>query len=565
MAGRRVQEPEWVPQPHERATMPGSPANPWHPVSRRVLFACISVLCGLTGGFGNAIITANLTNLQGSLGLYAYETQWLPVAYVATNVCANLLLIKFRQQFGLRRFAQVFLAGYALATAAHLFVHGFWSAVLVRGISGVTAAALSTLALLYMMQAMSPAWRLKGVVLAIGIPQLAVPIARLFPSTLLEANRWQTLYWFELGLALLSLAAVRLLPLPPSERFKAFEKLDFVTFALFAPGVAMLCAVLGLGRTLWWTSVPWIGYALIGALVLIPTAFFIEHLRRHPLLNTRWLGSADILRFALVATLVRVVLSEQSVGAVGLFTTLGLTNDQFHGLFTVILVATAAGTVVSAVTLNPLFLGKPILIALMLISVGALMDSYSNNLTRPQDMYLSQAMQAFAGAMFLGPALLIGLTRALQQGPTHFVSFSALYGMTQSLGGLLGSALIGTFQTVQEKIHSHAIVEHLTMIDPQVAQRVQAGGAAYGRVLGDPTLRSAEGAAILAQAATREANVLAYNDVFLLVSLIALATFIWASIHISRIRRENLARAGQARAAGQPSPAGQAPSAGQTA
>lgn len=549
-----------MPQPHERAMIPGSPANPWHPLSRRILYALISALCGLTGGFGNAIITANLTNLQGSLGLYAYETQWLPVAYVSTNVCANLLLIKFRQQFGLRRFAQIFLAGYVLVTAGHLFVHGFWSAVLVRGVSGVAAASLSTLGLLYMMQAMPAAWRLKGIVLAIGIPQLAVPIARLFPSTLLEADRWQTLYWFELGLSLLSLAAVRLLPLPPSERFKAFEATDFVTVALFAPGVALLCAVLGLGRTLWWTSVPWIGYALIGALVLIPTAFFIEHMRRNPLLNTRWLGSADILRFALVATLVRIVLSEQSVGAVGLFTTLGLTNDQFHGLFTVILLAMAAGTVVSAVTINPLFLGKQILIALMLIAVGALIDSFSNNLTRPQDMYLSQAMQAFAGALFLGPALLIGLTRALQQGPTHFVSFSALYGMTQSLGGLLGSALIGTFQTVQEKVHSHAIVEHLTMTDPQVAARVASGGAAYGRVLGDPVLRSAEGAALLAQTATREANVLAYNDVFLLVSLIASGTFVWAAIHISRIRRENLARAAAeaaAAAAAQAQPRGQ--------
>ncbi len=108
--------------------------------------------------------------------------------------------------------------------------------------------------------------------LGIGIPQLATPLARLFSSDLLELGQWRALYAFELGLSLLCLAAVFLLRLPPSERMKAFKKLDFVTFALYAPGVALLCAFLGLGRVLWWTEAPWLGYALCGAIVLIAAA-----------------------------------------------------------------------------------------------------------------------------------------------------------------------------------------------------------------------------------------------------------------------------------------------------
>lgn len=525
--------------------MPGSPPTPWHPPARRIAYGAVGVLVVMAGALGNGIVTANLTSLQGSLGLYSAEIQWLPTVYVMTNVSANMLLIKFRQQFGIRLFAQLFLIAFVLTTGAHLFVHSFWSAVAVRAFSGIAAAALSTVGLLYFVQAVPAKHRLKGIVAAVSLPQLAVPLARLLPSDVFEADRWQSMYLFELGLALLCLAGVRLLPFPPVERTRAFERLDFVTFPLLATGIGLLCAVLGLGRTLWWFEAPWMAPALIGACVLIPLALTIEHFRANPLLNTRWLGSGDILRFALVSILVRIVLSEQTIGATGLLTVLGMGADQLWTLYFIVLLASAAGVAVSAMTIDPLFLGRPILIALGLICIGALLDSNSTNLTRPHDMYLSQALLGFAGVLFIGPALLVGLTRALQQGPTHFVSFSALFGITQNLGGLFGSALLGTFQVVRERVHSASINADFTLADPMVAQRIQQNAAAYGRVLTDPVLRQAEGAAILAQQATLEANVLAYNDVFLLIAAIAGATMLWASLHIMRIRRENLAKAAQ--------------------
>jgi hypothetical protein len=95
------------------------------------------------------------------------------------------------------------------------------------------------------------------------------------------------------------------------------------------------------------------------------------------------------------------------------------------------------------------------------------------------------------------------------------------------LGTLLGSALVGTFQSVREKFHSSILVEHLTLLDPQVAARIQAGGATVGGALADPAARNAQGVAALGAAATREANILAYNDVFLMITLVALLTLAW--------------------------------------
>ena len=536
-------------KPHERAAMPGSPATPEHPTGRRVAYFLVAILVGLTGGFGNALIAANLVNVQGTLGLYSDEAAWLATAYLMTNVCMNMLLIKFRQQFGLNVFIRIFLGAYVLLTLGHLFVHSFASAIAVRAASGVSAGVLSSLSLFYFIQALPARWRMKAIVLGVGVPQLATPMARLFSSDLLEFGGWRSLYYFELGLAMLSLAAVALFRLPPSERIKVFEKLDLVTFALFAPGMALLCAVLGQGRIVWWTEVPWLGWALCGAIALLSVAMVIEHNRANPLLNTRWLGSGDIVRFALVATLMRLLLSEQSFGVVGLLTALGVNNDQLVGLFTWVTLATLAGIVVSALTIDPQKLGTPIVVALVCIAVGSFLDTRATSLYRPQNFFLSQSLLGFAAALFVGPALLFGLTQALRKGPSHLVSFSALFGITQSLGGLAGSALLGTFQVMREKFHSHELVQSISLVDPLVATRVQSGAGAYGRVLGDTALRQAEGGALLAQQVTREANVLAFNDVFLVVGVFACVAVLWLSFLVVRSRRRAAAAAAPAPAA----------------
>jgi MFS family permease len=509
--------------------LPGSPSSPLHSTPRRLAYLLVGFIVALTGGLGNALVTVNLVYAQGSLGVYSAEIQWLPAVYVMASVSMNLLLVKFRQQFGLRLFTELFLVLYALATLAHLFVHGLGSAILVRAASGMSGAALTTLGLYYTLQGFPAQHRLKGVVLGIGFSQLALPIARIFSTELLEIAEWRGLYFFELGMCLLSLGCVLLLKLPPGDRIRAFEKLDFLTFALFAPGVALLCAVLGLGRTVWWFEAPWLGWCLAGSIVLVTAAVAIEHNRARPLLNIRWLTTSNMVRLALSVLLIRIVQSE-ATGTVGFLQALGLQNDQMRELWMVTLVASIAGMAASALTISPSRIQTSLMFALVLMALGAYMDSHATNLTRPAQMYVSQALLAFAGVFFIGPVFVSGFGAIIAQ-PSNLISFSLMFSMTQNLGGLLGSALVGTVQVLREKYHSSQLVEHLTLIDPLVASRVQGSGAALAGTLGDPALRSAQGVASLGAAATREANILAYNDVFLLISIVAIATLAWMMAH----------------------------------
>lgn len=533
-------------KPHERPVLPGSPATPDHTTPWRLAYAFVGVLVALTGSLGNAAVTADLPQLAGALGVTTTEAAWLPVVFVMTNACMNLLLVKFRMQYGLRLFTEIILVVFLATAAAHLFLEDYGSTLVVRGVAGMAAAGMSTLGILYIIQAFPAQHRLKGIIIGVGLSSLAIPLARLGVIRLLDLDQWRAFYMFELGLVLVALPAVFALKMPPSQRVKAFERLDFVTFALFAPGVALLTAVLGLGRIVWWTEAAWIGWALAGAIVLLTAAALIEYNRANPLIDVKWLAGRDLVRLLLAILLVRIVLSEQTTGAVGFLQQMGLVPQQMQGLFVVMLIATAAGTLVSAFTLNPMKLWKPISIALVMIAVGAFIDSHATVLTRPTQLYFSQALLAFAAAFFIGPTMILGFGQVLQGGGKNMVSFIVLFSIGQNVGGLMGSALVGTIQTLREKFHSSQLSESIGLGDPETVLRLQQLGGAYAHVIGDAAQRQGAALRLLQQQVSQQAQVLAYNDVFLLISGAAAIGAAWVALNHYRPKLEARRAARQA-------------------
>lgn len=519
-------------------------------LGRSMAYASVSLLLGLTQGLGFNLVNNNLPWIQGSLGAYANEAAWLSTAYTATNATIALLAIKFRFQFGLRLFGDIGLGLFIVVAIAHLFTNDLRSAIAVRAASGVAATALSTLALLYMIAAVPEHRRPMGIALGVGWSQLAAPLSRLLSSDLLEIGQWHGLYLVEIGLSLLCLAAVNLVRVPPIPRVKMFQARDFLTFALFAPGVALLCAVLSQGRFGWWFDTPWLGWALALAIVLLAAAVLVELHRAQPLLHLRWLTSADMLRLVVIILLFRIVLSEQGVGAFGFLQAIGMNNDQMRGLSWVMFWATLAGVIAVAVTINPAKVSTPALIALLLIAAAAWTDSHVTNLTRPAQMYLSQGLIAFASALFLPAAMLAGFSRAMKQGQEFIVSFAVIFGAGQSLGAMAGSAFLGTLWAVREKAHSAALVERLVLIDPLVAERVRQYVGAQAGHIADPTIRQAEGLVLLSQAVTREATVLAYADVFRVIAVLAVLVFFYLlALRLREDARTRAAAAMQAKAA----------------
>jgi hypothetical protein len=279
----------------------------------------------------------------------------------------------------------------------------------------------------------------------------------------------------------------------------------------------------------------WIGWALAGCLPLFGAVFLIEYHRANPLIDMRWLGTLNFLRFVMVGTVARIVLSEQTYGSVGLLNILGTTNEELLAFSVITVAASVAGIIAGAMIVGPNRLTQPVALAIGIVAIAAAFDSHATNLTRAPQMFFTQALIAFSTTLYIGPAILIGFARVVAEGGKKLTSFIILFGVTQSIGGLIGTALLSTYQIVREKFYSFDIIQHLVGSDPLVTQALSISGSRASNVIVDPALLTLQGVTALGQRVTIEANVLAYDDLFRLAAVIsAITTFLLLILLVSR-------------------------------
>ncbi|MBJ3775098.1 MFS transporter [Acuticoccus mangrovi] len=504
------------------------------PPLRAAGYCATSVVLALAQGFGQSLVSSNVNVLQGSFGATQAEVTWLAAAYLAPNVSLTLALVKIRAQYGLRNFAELSILGFVLAAILNYTAHDLDAAIAVRFMSGMAAAPMTSLAFLYMLEPLPPRLKLGvGLSAALTFIMLGPTVTRLISPHLLDIGLWHGLTAMEMALAMIGFGLIYLLPLNSPPRHKVIEAADVVSYFLIAIGFGSVAVVLTLGTLYWWLEAPWLGWLVVVAAATLTLAAVIELNRKNPLLDIRWLASPQIVHFAGALLLFRIVLSEQTSGAAGLFRTLGYLNADMQTLYVVILVASLAGGLVCAVSMRP---GKEPWfhsVALLLIIVGAVMDSTITSATRPDDLLLSQGMIAFASALFLPPAMMRGLMAALAKGREYILSFIIVFLVTQKLGGTLGAAVFGTFVRLRQQLHLTRIVEGFALGDTLVTERLATLTGVYGATMPDAANRAAQAAAQLKSEATREAVVLAYADAFRVIAVITALALAGLFIHLA--------------------------------
>jgi hypothetical protein len=516
----------------EHPALPGSVYTPKISMSLRVGYFFVALIIGVCSGLANALISVNLGNIAGSVGLYVSEASVLTGIYVGMNACGNLILVKSRIQFGIPLIIKVLFPLYAIVALIQIASPGLTTAMIVRAISGLCAACLTTLTIYNLLQVFSEKLKPLAIVIGIAIPQLCTPIARLFPVEMLANSSWHGLHLIEFLLGLIPLAALLAFPLPPTDKARTLGYLDFLSYFLFAPAIVMFCCVLSLGKVLWWFDTPMLGWLLFLAIIMFVIGVLIELSRKEPLLHLEWLTSIDFLRFIAIALFVRIALAEQTFGAVGFLTSSGLNNDQLHTLFCCVILGIIFGTITSALTLTKTRLPYQVMFASLIIGLGAWMDSNSSNVTRPMQLYFSQALIGFGTTMFIGPALLYGFMKLLKKGGSFFITFALIFSMTQNLGGLIGSAILGTYQIERAKVHAAELANRMSKTDTQVLNRLQSNSQSLSNVIVDQNSRYEQAVGQLGKSLNQEANILSYNDVFFSVMLIALSIALFISLNL---------------------------------
>lgn len=511
------------------------------PVPLRLLYAIASLTAAVMQGLGTSLISVNLAQIAGPLEATQNEAAWLMAAYLFPNVSLGLFLFKVRTQYGIRNFCEIAIIPYVLISLAHLWVNDFGVSLALRFFAGAAAAPVSSVAFLYMLEIFPPEKKLNiGLCLALIGLALSTPIAGLVSPSLLDIDDLQSLYLLEFGLALITFGFIYALPLTSPPRSKVIKPMDFLSYGLLATSMGCMAIVFTMGRLYWWLEADWLGWLLIVAIVTGCLMAIIELHRKSNLIDIRWITSWEIVHFAGILLVFRMLLTEQSTGAINLFKQLGLFNEQLTGLYWVILIGSVASGLLCAMVMKPgrewaIHLG-----ALLLIAIGSFMDSHATTLTRPEQMYISQALVAFGSGLFLPPAMAVGFAAALKKGLPYIMSFLAVFMFTQKVGAFIGSALFGTFVTWREQYHSAILTSRLLPTDPLVATRLQQYIASYSKATADLSQRTIQGTSLFAKQVQQQAYVLAYNDAFFVIFLVAVGAIAVLLLNVGWTNRHRL-------------------------
>jgi len=531
------------PQPMAPAASPSPP--PLAFVPKTPLVAIAYVLASLTAavmqGLGTSLISLNLQQLAGPLEATQTEASWLMAAYLFPNVSLGLILFKVRTQYGIRNFCEIAIIPYILVCLAHLWVDNLSMDILLRFLAGAAAAPISSVAFLYMLEIFPPEKKLNiGLCMALAGLALSTPLAGLLSPSLLDANDLRGLYLLELGLALITFGFIYVLPLSSPPRAKVISSMDILDYSLLAISMGCLAIVFTMGRLYWWLEADWIAWLLIVSIVTASVLAMIELNRKNNLVDFRWITSREIIHFAGILLVFRILLTEQSTGAINFMRQIGMFNEQMTGLYWCILIASVLSGFACAAVMKPGREAGIHLVALILLATGSLMDSYSTALTRPEQMYVSQSLIAFGSGLFLPPAMAVGFSAAMKRGMSYILSFFAVFLFTQKVGAFIGSALFGTFVTIREQYHSAIMASRLVSTDPLVSARMQQYVGAYSKTTPDGLQRSAQGASLFAKQVQTQAYVLAYNDAFFATFLLAVGAIAVLLINVAWNHRHRL-------------------------
>lgn len=131
------------------------------------------------------------------------------------------------------------------------------------------------------------------------------------------------------------------------------------------------------------------------------------------------------------------------------------------------------------------------------------------------ELFLPQALRGISLMMCMVPINMIALGTLP---PQRIKNASGLFNLTRNLGGAFGLAAINTILVSRSDIHNSQLAEHVRWGSAVAEERLAGLGASLRPVLGD----AADGAALgrIAGMVRAQAQVIAFSDVFLILSLI---------------------------------------------
>ncbi|MCG9738501.1 DHA2 family efflux MFS transporter permease subunit [Shewanella insulae] len=482
----------------------------------------VAVFAGLIGAF-MAILDIQITNasmkeIQGSLGATLEEGSWIATAYLVAEMIAIPLSGWLSQGLSVRRYLLWTTAAFILASFLCSLSWNLEAMIAFRALQGFFGGALIPLAFRLILELLPEEKRATGMALFGVTATFAPSIGPTLGGWLTEQFSWHYLFYINIPPGLLVMAMLAYGLRPQAIDWDKLKNADYSGIVTMALGMGCLEVVLEEGNRKDWFGSELIQNLAIVAVINIALFVFIQLRKSSPLVNLRLLGQRD---FAL-STLAYFLLGMALFSAIYM---IPLYLSQIHDYSPL-----EIGEVI-------MWMGFPQLLVLPLVprllqrfdgrylaafgfSMFALSYYMNSHMTLDfagEQMILAQVVRALGQPFILVP---IGIIATMHISAQQTPSASTVLNVIRNLGGAFGIALVATLIDNQSRTHLADMKQTVTAVSGQAYQYLQQTTQLFVQGGSDPVTAQAQAKAMLAKTMTQQAYVQAYNDVFLIISVL---------------------------------------------
>ena len=450
------------------------------------------------------IVNVALPQMQGQLGATPDQISWVLTSYMVASGIFMPLTGYFSDRLGQKRYLQLSIAGFTVASALCGLSSNLFELVLFRLLQGVFGAALvplsqSIMVRTYPLEERGRAMAIWGVGVMVG-PILGPTLG----GYLTEALSWRWTFFINLPVGLLSLFLTWRV-VPDSERRE--RSMDWFGLTLLALAIGGLQWVLDRGSQEDWFNSPQIQLAAL--ISLIGFVGFGLHSRSG---SEHVLFHADIFRDRNFVTS-SLLLAVFGLGLFGNMMLQPLMLEHLLGYPTITTGLTLAprgvASMISMMVVGRLIgrVDPRVLIAsgIIICTTGSwFATQYTTDINVPWVVW-PMVVQGFGLGMVFVPLSTIAFSTLA---PTHAAEAAGLFSLLRTIGSSIGISIVATTLTRQSQVLWNQFGGHITVFNPAVHAYLGHAGL---------TLDMPQSAAILGQQLARQATMTAFVDAYILV------------------------------------------------
>ena len=503
------------------ATAGAIPAD--QPMDKRKLIAFFAMVFGMFMSILDIqIVSASLAEIQAGLGAGSDEVAWVQTSYLIAEVVMIPLSGMLSRILSTRVLFTLSAAGFTLTSVACAFTSGIETMVLWRALQGFIGGAMIPTVFAASF-ALFPAEKRAGVSVVIGLVATMAPtLGPTLGGYLTQTFSWHWLFLINVVPGILVTTLVwNLVDIDKGDRslLKGFDLLGLALMALFLGSVEYV--VEEGPRNDWFDD----GAIAILAVVAVAAGvgFFWRVLTyRNPIVELRAFRDRNFAIGSLYSFIIGIGLyGAVYITPLFLARVRGLNSLQIGEIMFVTGMFQFMSAPIAGILSKKLDLRIMLAMGLTLFGTGVWLNSGLTADASFWELFVPQAVRGMSLMLCFIPINTLALGTLP---PAQLKNASGLYNLMRNLGGAIGLAAINTVMIDRAALHLNRLGDNLNPAHPLVQDTLDGLAARFDGLVADP---SAAAAKLLANMVQREAMVLTFNDLFLVMAGVFLSALLF--------------------------------------